>query len=430
MCKSLFYLVVLFSIILISCKENTVTTESTGKISGIVLTQSNLAAVKSALISTTPSTETILTDSSGKFQLNNLPPGDYIVYAEKKGLYKSGVTIRVTAGNTSKATILLPDSVDNNNPPGKPMSPSPADNSILQKAPEKLSWSCTDPDGNQLTFTVLLGNTVSSLTAVATEIKDNFYYPSGLNDSSDYYWRIIAKDNFGASSESPVWKFTTKKTSIPDPDVKGYVLYYNFNGNVSDQSSNGYDGVEENLTYTMDRKGNLNSAGMFDNSHVQINYPDLLSFNKGFSCSMWIKPNADQAKKIGTHIDLLSIGIAQITPNVTQLYFGMTDGYGLELWNGISMDFTGVSSVLSKDIWSQVAFTVKNIGNNTSNVKLYVNGALVSESMLNSFSSSEKYILRIGRRVDYFTYFYGAIDDFYLFNRELTETEIKILSQI
>ncbi len=43
-------------------------------------------------------------------------------------------------------------------------------------------------------------------------ISDTFYMPQNLDCSTLYYWKIIANDSDGNSTEGPVWNFTTTST--------------------------------------------------------------------------------------------------------------------------------------------------------------------------------------------------------------------------
>jgi len=42
-----------------------------------------------------------------------------------------------------------------------------------------------------------------------------------MNPNTQYYWQIVAWDNHGASTESPIWSFTTEEEPEPDLDCDG-----------------------------------------------------------------------------------------------------------------------------------------------------------------------------------------------------------------
>jgi hypothetical protein len=79
------------------------------------------------------------------------------------------------------------------------------------------SWSCTDPDGDKLTFTLYFGESKDSLTIKAQNITTTSYtFTEPLKYNTTYYWQIEAKDPHGAPTKGPIWQFTT----IPQPKAK------------------------------------------------------------------------------------------------------------------------------------------------------------------------------------------------------------------
>ncbi len=113
-----------------------------------------------------------------------------------------------------------------------------------------LSWLCTDPDGDVLTFTVSFG-TSTPPPVVSTDQSLSTYSPSSLANSTKYYWSITAKDPSGATSSSVVWNFTTLNSSVetintpavPSGPATGYEnqdLSYSAHGSISSTG----DGVE------------------------------------------------------------------------------------------------------------------------------------------------------------------------------------------
>ncbi|MCA0447288.1 MAG: hypothetical protein LCH54_13775 [Bacteroidetes bacterium] len=101
-----------------------------------------------------------------------------------------------------------------NNPPDAPSSPSPATGTTDVTTSTSLSWVCSDPDGNVLTYNVLLGTNSYPTTIVSENQTSQNYTPSGLNYNTTYFWKIVAKDSKNAIKESAIWSFTT----IPEPN--------------------------------------------------------------------------------------------------------------------------------------------------------------------------------------------------------------------
>jgi len=128
------------------------------------------------------------------------------------------ITIKVNDGRGGYATDGFTMTVtEQNNPPAVPGTPSPASGSVDQELSIELSWTCSDSDGDALLFDVYFG-TSSSLEKVASDILANNWQSANLSEGVTYYWKIVAKDSKGATSESSVWSFSTKN-SLPTDGV-------------------------------------------------------------------------------------------------------------------------------------------------------------------------------------------------------------------
>jgi hypothetical protein len=95
-----------------------------------------------------------------------------------------------------------------NNPPNPPSNPNPASSATGVDVNAELSWSCTDPDGNPLTYDVYFGTNPNPSLASSYQT-GNTYKPATMSYLTPYYWRIVAWDNLGESRSSPIWSFTT-----------------------------------------------------------------------------------------------------------------------------------------------------------------------------------------------------------------------------
>jgi hypothetical protein len=105
-----------------------------------------------------------------------------------------------------------------NNPPNQPANPNPPNGASDQPVNLTLTWSCTDPDGDPLTYDIYFGTSNNPPLALANQSNTSFN-PGQLNNSSIYYWKIVAKDNQGANTSGPVWNFTTIFVDVTPPEV-------------------------------------------------------------------------------------------------------------------------------------------------------------------------------------------------------------------
>jgi hypothetical protein len=128
--------------------------------------------------------------------------------------------ISYSAGYPNKdlkyATCFIP-----NLPPNKPCNPNPADGATGVSVNADISWTCSDPDGDPLTYDVYFGS--SSIPPLVSSAQSVTYYnPDTMNYNTQYYWKIVAKDNHGAENTGPLWSFTTTNNKPPNkPAISG-----------------------------------------------------------------------------------------------------------------------------------------------------------------------------------------------------------------
>jgi formylglycine-generating enzyme required for sulfatase activity len=115
----------------------------------------------------------------------------------------------ITAGTVWSFTTV-------NNPPAVPSNPSPTDAAIGVSTSPTLSWSCSDPDDDALTYDVFFGTNNPPTMQVDTGWSSNTLLRTGLSANTTYYWKIVAKDGKGAVTAGTVWSFiTTHPPSVP-----------------------------------------------------------------------------------------------------------------------------------------------------------------------------------------------------------------------
>jgi len=99
-----------------------------------------------------------------------------------------------------------------NSRPSIPNDPNPADGATDVPINVTLSWSCSDPDGDTLTYDIYFGTSTTPLL-VKSDHTSTTYNPRTLDFGTTYYWKIVAKDGKGGVTEGPVWSFTTESIS-------------------------------------------------------------------------------------------------------------------------------------------------------------------------------------------------------------------------
>ena len=186
--------------------------------------------------------------------------------------------------------------VGENRPPNVPSGPSPANGATSVDVNKDLSWVGGDPDPthDQVTYDVYFGTT-SPPPLVSSDQSTLTYDPGTMAYSTPYYWQIVATDNHNASSNGPIWSFTTManpnhppmspditgpatgkiKTTLTyvlsavDPD-SGDQLYYfvDWGDNTTTDWTGPYaSGVDVSLTHTWNTKADYTIKAKVKDQH-------------------------------------------------------------------------------------------------------------------------------------------------------------------
>ncbi|HEY5535155.1 MAG TPA: OmpA family protein [Ignavibacteria bacterium] len=205
----------------------------------------------------------------------------------------------------------------------------------------------------------------------------------------------------------------------------GLVAYYSFNGNAKDESGNGYDGTVKGATLTTDRFGNPNNAYSLNGANQYIKLPSSINIQSNLSISFWIKTDL-------VDNDSWYKGTFLIDRDIC----GISRDWSVSIGRGGKIIFnTGHSNAdsplysktdINNNVWRQIV-----IVRDASSVKkkIYVDGVLNSEEKFEeSYFANNNINIYIGAsycETSDHDYYKGNIDDIKIFNRILTENEIK-----
>ena len=141
-----------------------------------------------------------------------------------------------------------------NNPPTTPSNPSPYIGESEVPTNTTLSWQCSDPDGDNITYMVYMGK--SSTNTQLIDMTTNRYLTVSLDPGTKYYWSITAADG-KYTTYSPLWNFTTATPTGGDctfQDLNNSSAYYPAScylydlGVLSGVAENGYIYANNDLT--------------------------------------------------------------------------------------------------------------------------------------------------------------------------------------
>ncbi len=174
------------SILLSSCATEIVDTELFGNIDGSVMHSETQQTIQGVSIETTPATEVMLTDGSGKFKLTSVPTGSYQIRVSKSGYKKEVVTIMVRENRTTSARIVI-----------EPNDEESTANEMVEAT--VTSWYQTGPaDSSDVDIEYKVSNTSSKDPIGQFEVYFDIY-----TDKNTYYYEITSEkldpqeQNFG-----------------------------------------------------------------------------------------------------------------------------------------------------------------------------------------------------------------------------------------
>lgn len=203
----------------------------------------------------------------------------------------------------------------------------------------------------------------------------------------------------------------------------GLVAYYPFNGDFNDYSGNELHLQEfGNLESVMDRKGNQNNAIYFDgiNDWLYQTRNELL-LPQVFTINFWLKHSGLENIQdvIVSTLDIPDVGGYQIVIN-TPYGFEADIRNTSNTWNPFPVNY------------SSTDWTMATVILTTERVKIYFNG---QEKLNQPYTLGVHYAgtnnFRIGTNPHHWpssvVYYKGTLDEFRLYNRELTYEEIQNL---
>ena len=202
----------------------------------------------------------------------------------------------------------------------------------------------------------------------------------------------------------------------------GLVAYYPFNGNLQDESGNGYDLTNSGGTFASDRFGNADRALAFDGQEHHAGTTNFDIWNS-FSVSCWVKTDVSKDHS-GTGEQYCAYGNYPMYPPCTE-----SPGAGVGFKSGID----GISIVEHGPFYQPVKLTYNaNIGNgwnqicfvveNDTGVRLYLNGKLVAYGTLSDRNKRCMAECLGGTRWGCFT---GSMDDLCIYDRVLSDDEVQ-----
>jgi hypothetical protein len=127
-------------------------------------------------------------------------------------LYGAEYYWKIVAVSSHQVTTEGPEwqfATRSNKAPSVPIALTPPDQAQDQSASIVLTWEpSTDPEGEVVTYDIFFGTESSPPPARANQTQTSFD-PGGLEADTRYFWKLVARDEWGNRSTGGVWEFRT-----------------------------------------------------------------------------------------------------------------------------------------------------------------------------------------------------------------------------
>jgi len=195
----------------ISCETTQLDILNYGSINGIVLDAGTYLPISGVMITTTPASIAVLSDSAGKFTIQKVLAGDVAVNIKKLNYLSNSLTVSISENASTQMNFLI--FKDDTNLSGITLyDPVPGNGAVDQDLDLTFNWNVEGNDADlQLNYNIYIfvsNSTVQQLLGENVDLKQ--VTTSGLALSTTYYWYVVAKYQGTKVAVSPTWSFRTK----------------------------------------------------------------------------------------------------------------------------------------------------------------------------------------------------------------------------
>jgi hypothetical protein len=162
-------------------------------------------------VATNPASTSSLTDAQGVFTFGKVKEGDIAITARKKDYLSNSVSVAVFDSEDTELTFFLIK--DENNVGWVTIyDPVPGNGATEQNTSLTFQWQVEQENrGQDLDYTVYFYKSNSTTQKIAGEnLSATEVVVDGLDNSTTYYWYVVAKYEGSRVANSPTWTFKTK----------------------------------------------------------------------------------------------------------------------------------------------------------------------------------------------------------------------------
>jgi hypothetical protein len=279
-----------------------------------------------------------------------------------------------------------------------------------------------------LTYSIISGNLneAFALDSSSGEITINDSTQIDFEENEKFELVIRVRDN-GEISLSSTAIFSIEVHDVNEIPTDNLIAFYQFNGNVNDESENKYHGFVYDATLTTDRYNQQNSAYFFDGIDDYISFPTDFDYSDRTICFWFNAVNIpDWNYDINPNGSFRSV----YTCDHPNLMYGKTNMWVTKdngvskfcFYHGVKDDILDNSFAIDEMRWYNVAITISS-----TTINYFVNGELFKTIDFPGnihASDGENYaMLGVSRSLDV-RFFNGKIDDVMIYKSALTAKEI------
>lgn len=282
-----------------------------------------------------------------------------------------------------------------------------------QSASVLLKWN---KQSDATEYTVLRSETSGgAYEIIARNVKETSFVDHKALAGKSYYYTVKANDNCLNSSPK------SQEVTATITDVYALVAHYTFDGDLLDETENLNHGAS--LKKAMFTDGKINKAVQLNGSTEFLQLPTDIANHQNLTVSTWVKWNggADRQRVFDFGSGEDQYMFLTYSSNIQSLRFAMKNGAEEQALE------TALPSPIRIDNWVHLALTIGD-----AEVRIYVNGELaVSSGDITIRPMDIRPCLNYIGRSQFVAdpMFKGSIDDFRVYNYELSAEDIKKVAQ-
>jgi hypothetical protein len=114
-----------------------------------------------------------------------------------------------------------------NHPPNNLSNPKPSNGKTDVSLNTDLEWEGGDPDQDTVSYDIYFGSN-STPPKIKANVSGEFHALDQLEYEKKYYWRVIARDIFGVTTNGSLWNFTTSPPANRKPIADAGGPYFGY----------------------------------------------------------------------------------------------------------------------------------------------------------------------------------------------------------